>query len=200
MISAVRICRVIISFTWRSIDLWHSMYFSVSGLWEAEVALSISPGGETHLLCLPQPYKVPLQFFAFPANGDSTCPPRCRAFLREIPDFISKLSWVSRSVSVSQLCPGALFYLGFFALFLGSFGLVFWIQCPWSDPGMMCADCVSLKGSPAALWARGYFPLQPSPGNIVLMLLSNQKSWRRGQECGLVQLDKVQDVSLRLDF
>lgn len=160
-ISAVRICRVIISFTRRSIDLWHSMYSSVSGVWEAEVALSISPGGETHLLCLPQPYKVPLQFFAFPANGDSTCPPRCRAFLREIPNFISKLRWVSRSVSVSQLCPGALFYFiwVFFALFLGSFGLVFWIRCPWSDPGMMCADCVSLKGSPAGFVGKRVFSL-----------------------------------------
>lgn len=40
MISAVSMCWIIISFTVRSIDLWQNMYFSVSGVWEAEVAFS----------------------------------------------------------------------------------------------------------------------------------------------------------------
>lgn len=66
-----------------------------------------------HTLCAlyPQPYEVPLQFFTLPASGDSACLPSRRAFLREIPNFILELRLESSSVSASQLCPEALFYL-----------------------------------------------------------------------------------------
>lgn len=101
--------QIVISFTVRSIILWQSTYFSVSGVREAEVVLSVSLGGEiAPFVSLPQPYRIPLQFFTSPPTGDSTCPGHCSTFLKEIPNFISNLRLVSNSVSISQLCPGAL--------------------------------------------------------------------------------------------
>lgn len=109
MIIAAFISRIMISFTVRSIILWQSTYFSVSGVWEAEVVLSVSLRGEIPpFVPLPQPYKIPLQFIASPPPGDSTCPAHCSAFLKEIPNFISNLRLVSSDMSISQLCPGAL--------------------------------------------------------------------------------------------
>ena len=145
---------------------------------------SVPPGRRT--LCAP----LPLQFSAFPATGDSTCPPRCRAFLREIPN----LRLVSSSVSVSQLHPGALFYFIWFCIipwFLWScFANPVPLEWPWID---VCRVCVSVR----LCEQEG---ILPHPGNIALILLSNQRSSRRGQEHGLVQVDKVQDISLRPDF
>lgn len=61
MIVAAFTSRIMISFTVRSIILWQSTYFSVSGVWEAEVVLSVSLGGEIPpFVPLPQPYKIPL--------------------------------------------------------------------------------------------------------------------------------------------
>lgn len=109
MVSAVSICRIIISFTVMSIIFWQSTYFSVSGVREAKVVLSVNLSGQiAPFVPLPQPYKIPLQFFASPPTGDSTCPAYCKAFLKEIPNFISKLRLVSSRMSISQLCPGAL--------------------------------------------------------------------------------------------
>lgn len=109
MIVAVSIHKVIISFTVRSIILWQSRYFSMSGIREAEVVPSVNFSGEiAPFVPFPQPYKIPLQFFASPPTGDSTCPAHCSPFLKEIPNFISELRLVSSSVSISQLCPGAL--------------------------------------------------------------------------------------------
>lgn len=83
------------------------MCLSVAGLWEAEVAPSVSHVGETYPMC---PVPRALQS-SFPVSGDSACPPSHRAFLREIPNFILELRLESSSVSASQLCPEALFYL-----------------------------------------------------------------------------------------
>lgn len=134
VISTVSICRIIVPSTVRSTDHWQGMYF---GVWEAEVALSVCPGVRCTLCALSQHYDIPLQFFAFPATGDSTC----RAFLREIPSFISKLRLVSCSVSVAQLCPGAFIWVCIIPQFL-------WtclphpvsLECHWNDT---CRVCVS---------------------------------------------------------
>lgn len=97
------------SFTVRSIILWQSKCFAVSGVWEAEIVLPVNfSGGIAPFVPLPQPYKIPLQFFASPPTGDLICPAHCSAFLKEIPNFISDLRLVSSGMSISQLCPGAL--------------------------------------------------------------------------------------------
>lgn len=151
----------------------------------------------------PQPHQDPLQLFAFPATGDST--------IAELPGGNSNLDFgieinIQRGICFPAVPWGVRFLLFFSpvgtgfageALFLGSFVLISRIQSPWGDPAMR-GVCL-LKDLQWSLWQRGYFPLKPSPRNIVLILLTTQRSRGGRQEWELAQLGKVQAVSLRPD-
>lgn len=152
VISAVSIYRIITCSTVRSI--WQSTYSSVSRAWEAEITFSVSPEGETRPLCSPPAaLQGSFQVLYLSSNWWLNVP----STLQRFPEGNSKLYFKNW-----DWCPAAYLFpscfLGIYFIWfcwgdiiLGSFGLVFRIQCPWSDPRVMCAGWCLLKDLQMAL-------------------------------------------------